>query len=191
QRYCRSQWLSEFSQNPSHLSSPKIGAVFMKKSTCERVFTRDKFTCKLCFRKFVPVYDLTAEQKKRIREFNFLVVDHIDKKLGDEDENLQTLCFRCNAGKSGRGMHAAQVTKAIQTLGRPVLSYPSITEKLGSNASIFVAQLLYWTPRINKQDERDGWVYKTAEQAQEETGLTYKEQATARERLVEAGLIKE
>lgn len=73
-------------------------------------------------------------------------------------------------------------------LGRPVAFYPGLAKHVGGvNACLFVCQLLYWSDRT---DSEMG-VYKTAEEWTRETGLSYKEQATARRKLRELGLITE
>jgi hypothetical protein len=168
------------------------GFLSLSRSTQQRIFQRDGFRCQICQNIFPPVYEIPkASRSMKNGGPEFLIVDHIKSTLGNADENLQSLCWRCNVKKSGRNMFTAQVMRAMQCLGHPVLSYPAITEALGGNASIFVAQLLYWTPRSNRWDNRDGWIFKTSEQTKEETGLSYKEQATARARLVDAKMIEE
>jgi hypothetical protein len=73
----------------------------------------------------------------------------------------------------------------LETLGRPVAYYPSLAKVLGSiKAAVFLAQLMYWTPRGKKAE---GWVFKTAEEWEAETGLTYEEQLGAKKILGEAG----
>jgi hypothetical protein len=75
-------------------------------------------------------------------------------------------------------------------VGKSVAYYPKLRRITGStNATIFLCQLIYW---IGKEDEKsDGWVYKTAEEIEEETGLSYDEQKTARKKLIENGIIQE
>jgi hypothetical protein len=74
-------------------------------------------------------------------------------------------------------------------VGRPVAYYPGLRRITGStNATIFICQLVYWT---GKESSGDGWIYKTSDEIEEETGLSYKEQTTAREKLIAAGLLEE
>jgi hypothetical protein len=74
-------------------------------------------------------------------------------------------------------------------VGRPVAYYPKMRRITGStNATIFLCQFAYWT---GKEASGDGWIYKTSKEIEEETGLSYKEQTTAREKLVAAGLLSE
>jgi len=55
------------------------------------------------------------------------------------------------------------------------------------NAALMLSQLAYWTPR-KKPGE---WIYKTAEDWEEELGLTQKQQRHARILLEESGLVEE
>lgn len=73
-------------------------------------------------------------------------------------------------------------------LGRPVAFYPGMAKYVGGvNACLFLCQLLYWS---DKSTNEIG-IYKTAEEWTAETGLSYKEQATARKKLRELDLISE
>ena len=73
-------------------------------------------------------------------------------------------------------------------VGRAVAYYPRMAKFLGSvNASILFSQLFYWQERT----ENELGVFKTAEEWEEETGLTYREQATARKALRERGFLHE
>lgn len=74
-------------------------------------------------------------------------------------------------------------------VGRPVAYYPSLTKITGgATATILVCQLLYWT---DKQQDPDGWIYKTQKELTEETGLSRYEQEGARTKLRDAGLLEE
>ena len=55
-------------------------------------------------------------------------------------------------------------------------------------AALFLSQLVYWQ---GKGADGDGWIYKTAKEWTEETGLSRKEQGGARKKLIELGLIEE
>lgn len=73
-------------------------------------------------------------------------------------------------------------------IGRPVSYYPKLSKKLGgATATLLFCQLFYWQ---DKADENLG-VYKTSEDLETETGLTYREQVTARKALKEAGVLIE
>lgn len=77
----------------------------------------------------------------------------------------------------------------IRSLGRPLAYYPAIAKHVGGiNAAIFLGQLMYWDERT--ADELLG-VYKSSEQWEHETGLSYKEQMNARRKLRDLGLLVE
>lgn len=58
----------------------------------------------------------------------------------------------------------------------------------GINGALMLSQLVYWA---DKAKDRNGWIYKTNIEWTEETGLTRREQDTARKNLKELGLIEE
>jgi hypothetical protein len=53
---------------------------------------------------------------------------------------------------------------------------------------LFLENFLYWS---DKTSNKDGWCYKSAAEIEEETGLSYEEQKTARRRLKQIGLLEE
>ncbi|MGQ7948466.1 DNA-binding protein, partial [Providencia huashanensis] len=72
--------------------------------------------------------------------------------------------------------------------GRPVAYYPGLVKRFGSvNAVIFFSQIFYWQ---DKTDSELG-VYKSSEDITSETGLSYREQLTARKHLVKRGILIE
>ncbi len=78
--------------------------------------------------------------------------------------------------------------QSMRDVGRPMAYYPRLSRFFGSvNASIFFSQLAYW------QDRTDSplGTYKTSEEWEEETGLSYREQVTARKHLVAKGFLIE
>lgn len=80
------------------------------------------------------------------------------------------------------------LSNSMAEVGRPVAYYPRLAKFLGSvNAAILFSQLFYWQGRTVSEIG----VFKTAEEWTEETGLSYREQATARKHLVELGLLIE
>ena len=82
-----------------------------------------------------------------------------------------------------------KLTDFLQDVGRPIAYYPKLRRITGStNATIFLCQLIYWK---GKEADPEGWIYKTAEEMEAETGLSYDEQKTARTKLKDAGLIEE
>jgi hypothetical protein len=82
------------------------------------------------------------------------------------------------------------LTSALKRLGPCVTYYPALASLVGLKESIFLCQLIYWTPRA-RQDKGDGWIYKSAEEMTAETGLSYKEQVRLRKGLVEKKLLEE
>ena len=79
--------------------------------------------------------------------------------------------------------------ETIRSLGRPLAYYPALAKHVGGiNAAIFLGQLMYWDERA--EDGAIG-VYKSSEQWQTETGLSYKEQMNARKKLRTLGLLSE
>ncbi len=58
-------------------------------------------------------------------------------------------------------------------------------------AGVLLCQLIYWTRRGVDVQERDGWIYKTAHEWQQETGLSWKVQRRARTHLLELDLLEE
>lgn len=76
----------------------------------------------------------------------------------------------------------------LKQIGQAVAYYPSLTKKLGSvNASILLAQFIYW----HDKTAHPLGVYKTQDEIYDETGLSRKEQETARRILRKLGLITE
>lgn len=72
---------------------------------------------------------------------------------------------------------------------RPVAYHPMLAKILGGvKEAIFVSQLLYWH---GKGSRPDGFIWKTREEFQEETGLTRYEQETARRHLRDLGVLEE
>jgi hypothetical protein len=56
-------------------------------------------------------------------------------------------------------------------LGRPVVYYPSLNAITGGvGATVFLANLFQWS---GTQRDPDGWIYKTQEEIEAETGLMY------------------
>lgn len=74
-------------------------------------------------------------------------------------------------------------------IGRPVAFYPGLVKALGSmKQAVFICQMAYWK---DKGSDPDGWIYKTAEDIETETSLTYKEQTNVRAALVEKKALQE
>lgn len=76
----------------------------------------------------------------------------------------------------------------IRAIGRPIAYHAALARHVGGVATaIFLGQLMYWDERST--DERG--VHKESKQWEEETGLSYREQATARKKLRDLGLLIE
>lgn len=81
-----------------------------------------------------------------------------------------------------------RLSEVLSEVGRPVAYYPGLVKHLGSiNAVLFFCQIFYW----QKKTDNSLGVYKVAEEIEEETGLTYREQATARKHLISRGILVE
>ncbi len=76
-------------------------------------------------------------------------------------------------------------------LGRCRAFYPTLAAISGSTkAGVLLSQLLYWARHPPEGAEAYRWIRKTAEEWQAETGLTAREQSTARAYLCARGLIE-
>lgn len=72
-----------------------------------------------------------------------------------------------------------RLSEFLNDVGRPIAYYPKLAHFLGSvNAAVLLCQLLYWEGKQDDQDE--GWIHKTRDEIEAETGLTRREQETAR-----------
>ncbi len=80
------------------------------------------------------------------------------------------------------------VSQSLMAVGRPIAYYPEIAKIIGVKATIFLCQFLYWQ---GKQDDPEGWIYKTQEEIYEETGLSRKEQESSRRKLKDLGILEE
>jgi hypothetical protein len=81
------------------------------------------------------------------------------------------------------------MTDVYAKAGRAVAYYPKLALALDSiPAALFLCQFVYW---YEKGASGDGYIYKTVEQIESETGLTYEQQKRARELLKNEKLITE
>lgn len=72
---------------------------------------------------------------------------------------------------------------------RPIAYQPALAKAFGSvNLGILWSQLFYWNDRTTNPE---GWIYKTSKDLYEETGLSRKEQETARKIGRELGVLEE
>ena len=80
------------------------------------------------------------------------------------------------------------VERIAARLGVPIAYRPEFAQLGGGgNAGVLLSQLWYWH---DKGALPDGWIWKSAREWQEETGLTRREQQTAIKRLVERKLVE-
>jgi len=79
-----------------------------------------------------------------------------------------------------------KLSNYILDLGRTVAYHPNLKKVTRSTtATIMLCQFLYWTNKT-----KDGWIWKVADEIEEETGLTENEQRTAKNVLIDLGLLE-
>ncbi|MBC3213424.1 replication protein [Serratia fonticola] len=77
----------------------------------------------------------------------------------------------------------------LRLLDRPIAFQRSFVRiGAGVTGALLLSQLVYWT---NRAENEEGWVYKTQEEWEEETGLSRYEQEGARKKLRSLGLLLE
>lgn len=81
-------------------------------------------------------------------------------------------------GSAGRSRSIAIATRVMSIVG-------------DTAAGVLLSQLIYWTRRGVDVTERDGWIYKTAHDWEQETGMSWKVQRRARSILLAMGVIEE
>lgn len=93
---------------------------------------------------------------------------------------------------SASGQPSLSSLNAALLRSHPISVHRNVLNMVGSAAAgILMSQLIYWTRRGTDVVERAGWVFKTAEQWQRETGMTWKVQQRARRQLRDLGLLEE
>lgn len=86
----------------------------------------------------------------------------------------------------------AELLRLWPLLGRPIAFHRRLVDITGSvKAALLLSQAIYWTRHGREVAQRGGWFHKTADQWVAETGLSPIEQAGARARLRDLGLIAE
>lgn len=79
-------------------------------------------------------------------------------------------------------------SEALKLHGKPIAYFPQLAKPLGgSNASILFSHFFYWSDK----GESELGIYRTAQEIEEETGLSVQEQRTARAKLRERGILIE
>ena len=77
----------------------------------------------------------------------------------------------------------------LELLDRPIAFHRCFASWTGdAKSALFLSQMLYWN---NRTTNADGWFYKTAEDFEEETSLSRREQKRIRQELVQLGFIEE
>ena len=79
-------------------------------------------------------------------------------------------------------------SESLKVAGRPIAYYPKLAKPLGGvNAAILFGHFFYW----HDKTENPLGIYRTAEEIEDETGLSVQEQRTARSKLRERGVLIE
>lgn len=78
-------------------------------------------------------------------------------------------------------------TEAYEHSGWSISVPVKLIHALGAKSPILVAQLFYWK---GKEQAEDGWIYKTKEELERETGLSRHEQNTCVEDLKKKGVLE-
>lgn len=79
-------------------------------------------------------------------------------------------------------------SQKLRQLGQPIAYYPQLAKPLGGvTAAILFGQLFFWQDKTSNSLG----VYKTQAELEQETGLSRREQETARKKLVELGILVE
>lgn len=77
----------------------------------------------------------------------------------------------------------------LNLLDRPIAFNRTFVDLgLGITGALMLSQCVYWSTRTK---DSDGWFYKTQAEWTEETGMTRREQETARKKLVSKGYVEE
>ena len=106
----------------------------------------------------------------------------------DEDANCASGEFAASSGSRAK----APLAIIWPLLGRQIAFHRRLVDVTANiKAALLLAQSIYWTRHGRDIAENDGWFWKTAEQWERETGLSAKEQATARDHLREQSLLEE
>lgn len=93
------------------------------------------------------------------------------------------------ASATGRTTVTTQ-TEALKTLLRRPIAFHRVFVTIGGGvtAGLMLSQAWYWSQRTS---DPSGWFWKTREDWEKETGLTRREQETARQQLMQRGLMEE
>jgi len=98
---------------------------------------------------------------------------------------------RSEPGDAGaeRAALKARLLRSDETGSRDYFALQAkCVRRFGPSAGIFIRQLVFWT---DKSMLADGWLYKTRNEMQEETGLSRRQQEKARKILTKKGVLEE
>jgi len=99
---------------------------------------------------------------------------------------------RSNEPSVARGAWARALDHLRLLLGRPIAFFPRLVPLTESaKSTVMLGQLLYWTRHGSAMASSAGWFYKTGEAWRRETGLSLREQRTARGDLMSLGVLDE
>lgn len=79
--------------------------------------------------------------------------------------------------------------KSLRSLGRPLVVHRQVAAAFGLLEGHFLEQIAYWMDKT--EEKADQWVYKTSEEIESETSLTYKQQIRIRAKLVKLSVLEE
>ena len=105
-------------------------------------------------------------------------------------EDLDLANRNCEAPGTSRDVVPLAVIWPL--LGRHIAFHRRLVDVTTSvKAALLLSQSIYWTRHGREIAENQGWFWKTAEQWERETGLSAKEQTTARDLLRHLSLVEE
>lgn len=80
---------------------------------------------------------------------------------------------------------------AVAAMERRTAYSPEMARVIGVQEAVFLMQLLFWSTDGRISVDREGWMYKSAEEWEDETGLNYKQQLIVRKNLKKRQLISD
>lgn len=112
--------------------------------------------------------------------------NNLDNTTAKVKPNLTT----SNSSPESQPITRAQLVQITQELLKSPIAFHRVFARIGGGvtAGLLLSQAWYWTPRTTNPEK---WFYKSQDEWEEETGLTRREQETARKKLIERGLIEE
>src|SRR5687768_2253857 len=82
-----------------------------------------------------------------------------------------------------------KVSEFLEDVGRPVTYHPRLAKALGGvKEAALLCHLFYWSGRGTHED---GWIYKSRQELEDETGLSFREQERARKVLRDLKVLEE